>query len=287
MLSIGTFSRATHVSIRALRRYHEQGLLVPAEVDLDTGYRSYRREQILDAQLIRRLRGLDLPLAEVARVVQARDGQVTAAVLTDHRRALVQRRDDVARMLADLDRWREVGAALTVGTVYERVQRAEPVVCVRGRTTDDDYLGFFGAAFGRLQRHVAAADLQVTGPGGARFPARQWDPADVEVEAFLPVRRAVAGRGVDATRLPAGRLAVVLHAGGYDGIDDAHAELGGWAAERGMEPGGSLQELYLVSPAETPDPAAWRTEVGWLLDNDSHNDNDNDSDNDKVEEQTS
>ncbi|WP_241235664.1 MerR family DNA-binding transcriptional regulator [Streptomyces sp. KPB2] len=40
-LTIGEFSRVTHLSIRMLRRYHEQDLLVPAEVDPDTGYRYY------------------------------------------------------------------------------------------------------------------------------------------------------------------------------------------------------------------------------------------------------
>ncbi len=88
------------------------------------------------------------------------------------------------------------------------------------------------------------------------------------VEAFVPVRAPVAGRGVEVGRLPAGRLTVVLHAGGYDGIDDAHAALGSWAASAGVEPAGSVQELYLVSPGDTADPAAWHTEVGWLMSTD-------------------
>ena len=32
-LPIGDFSRMTHLSIKALRHYHEVGVLVPAEVD--------------------------------------------------------------------------------------------------------------------------------------------------------------------------------------------------------------------------------------------------------------
>jgi DNA-binding transcriptional MerR regulator len=40
MFSIGEFARLGAVSIRTLRLYDEIGLLPPAEVDPDTGYRS-------------------------------------------------------------------------------------------------------------------------------------------------------------------------------------------------------------------------------------------------------
>src|SRR5260370_356204 len=53
-LSIGEFSQITHLSVKTLRRYHEAGLLPPAEVDPDTGYRYYALTQVPTAQLIRR-----------------------------------------------------------------------------------------------------------------------------------------------------------------------------------------------------------------------------------------
>ncbi|NYV74338.1 MerR family transcriptional regulator, partial [Streptomyces sp. UH6] len=70
-LTIGEFSRITHLSIRALRRYHEQDLLVPAEVDPVTGYRYYAPEQVRPALAIRRFRELDLPLADLRRFIAA------------------------------------------------------------------------------------------------------------------------------------------------------------------------------------------------------------------------
>ena len=61
-LPIGDFSRATHLSVRMLRHYHELGLLEPVDVDLDSRYRRYAPEQIVTAQVIRRFRDLDMPL---------------------------------------------------------------------------------------------------------------------------------------------------------------------------------------------------------------------------------
>ena len=57
-LAIGVFSRASLLSIKMLRAYHEAGILVPASVDPRTGYRAYHPGQLIDASVIRRLRSL-------------------------------------------------------------------------------------------------------------------------------------------------------------------------------------------------------------------------------------
>jgi hypothetical protein len=77
LMSIGLFSRASLASVKALRLYHEQGLLIPAAVDSATGYRSSRVSQLADARVIKRLRDLDVPLRDVAHIVVSRDPQVT------------------------------------------------------------------------------------------------------------------------------------------------------------------------------------------------------------------
>ncbi len=61
-MSIGRFARRTGLSIGALRHYAEIGLLRPARVDADTGYRYYADEQVETARLIATLRDLDVPL---------------------------------------------------------------------------------------------------------------------------------------------------------------------------------------------------------------------------------
>ncbi len=46
MFSIGEFTRIGTVSIRTLRHYDEIGLLRPAKVDPETGYRGYSADQL-------------------------------------------------------------------------------------------------------------------------------------------------------------------------------------------------------------------------------------------------
>ena len=64
-LTIGDFSKATHLSVKMLRHYHEVGLLEPVEVDVGSGYRRYSAEQIVRAQVIRRFRDLEMPLEDI------------------------------------------------------------------------------------------------------------------------------------------------------------------------------------------------------------------------------
>ena len=83
-LSIGDFSQITHLSVKTLRRYHDAGLLEPAEVDPHTGYRYYATTQVPTAQVIRRFRDLGMPVREVGEVLSATDPQARSALIAGH-----------------------------------------------------------------------------------------------------------------------------------------------------------------------------------------------------------
>ncbi|MFC0866186.1 MerR family transcriptional regulator [Sphaerimonospora cavernae] len=68
LLTIGAFARAARLSPKALRLYDELGLLRPAAVDGESGYRYYDPGQLEQARLIAWLRRLGMPLARIRRV---------------------------------------------------------------------------------------------------------------------------------------------------------------------------------------------------------------------------
>ncbi|MEV4116661.1 MerR family transcriptional regulator [Nonomuraea sp. NPDC049695] len=68
LLTIGAFARAARLSPKALRLYDELGLLRPAAVDGESGYRFYDPAQLERARLIAWLRRLGMPLARIRRV---------------------------------------------------------------------------------------------------------------------------------------------------------------------------------------------------------------------------
>jgi DNA-binding transcriptional MerR regulator len=88
LLSIGRFARLAGLSIGALRHYHAAGLLSPARVDPQTGYRRYATAQLDDARLVARLRELNLPLSEIRALLAATPAERRAR-LAEHRSRLL------------------------------------------------------------------------------------------------------------------------------------------------------------------------------------------------------
>ena len=69
MFSTGEFARLGGVSVRTLRHYDEVGLLRPATVDPDTGYRGYSAQQLEQLNRIMALKELGLSLTQARRLL--------------------------------------------------------------------------------------------------------------------------------------------------------------------------------------------------------------------------
>lgn len=101
MRSIGQMARASGLSVSALRFYDGAGILVPAFVDPETGYRWYGPEQVQPAQLVAGLRRVGMPLAEIALVLRQRsDPAAVRRLLDTHLRRLQDGLADARRELS-------------------------------------------------------------------------------------------------------------------------------------------------------------------------------------------
>lgn len=268
LLRIGDFSRASSLSVKALRAYHEAGLLVPAEVDPRTGYRSYSVAQLTDAAIIRRLRLLDVPLEAIREVLEARDPAVTKKVLGDHGAVLQER---IAMMQRSIDELQGALDAPALHTpVHRRHEPAATVLTFTGTVSEASWLAFLDRTFAALSDAAAASNAIVVGPFGGCYPTLLDDDAQ-EVVAFLPVAVApllpppVRAAGVQVGELSATDLAVLAHHGGYDDMDDTYRNLGAWVAKHAEPADLPVRELYVVGRTDTDDPDELRTELCWPL----------------------
>lgn len=266
LLPIGMFSRASSLSIKALRAYHEQALLVPASVDPRTGYRAYTVDQLADAAIIVRLRALDVPLEQVRSVLQRRDPAHTAAVLAGHAATMRRRLAETQRIVAELQ---AALAPVTHTPVHVRVEPATHALFVRGRVEVDVFAEFLAWGYGRLAEVLFAAGVMPAGPAGALYAAELAEDDVETVEAFLPIAEPFAPpageRDCVIGEVPAATVAVLVHTGGYDTIGDTYRALGAWVARHAAHAGERVREWYLVGPDDVEDPADYRTELAWPI----------------------
>lgn len=88
---IGRFARLVGLSVGALRHYDDLDILRPARVDPETGYRSYRRDQLEAGRIIARLRDLELPLEGIRAYLATDDPAERRRLLNAHRRRIEAR----------------------------------------------------------------------------------------------------------------------------------------------------------------------------------------------------
>ena len=65
LYKIGMFAQMNHITIKTLRFYEEQGLLLPAYVDGENGYRYYTMNQMADIQRITALKQAGFTLDDI------------------------------------------------------------------------------------------------------------------------------------------------------------------------------------------------------------------------------
>lgn len=266
LLPIGMFSRASSLSIKALRAYHESGMLVPARVDPKTGYRAYTADQLADAAIVVRLRALDLPLEQVRAILHARDPELTRQILTNHRVAMQARLAETERIVAEL----QSGVAPVTHTpVHLRFEAATHTVRVVDDVDEDGFWQWLSETFARLAKFLAHIGVEASGPAGALYDAEILDEGPARVEAYVPVAEPLvvprAQVGVSVGELPATWAAVLVHAGSYDSIGDTYLTLGAWVARHAEHAAERIREWYLVGPHDTPDQNGYRTEIAWPI----------------------
>ncbi len=247
-IAIGDFSRMTHLSIKALRHYHDVGVLVPAEVDPSSGYRFYKVDQVPVAQVIRRFRDLGMPLEDIKAVLQAGDPAARTGVIVAHldrmQTQMSQIQDTVASLRALLE-----GPPPPV-PVEHRTVPAVPALAIAERVTMAELEAWWADAFDELHAAVGAAGI-TPGIGGGLYPGELFEVEVADIVAFLPVPADVPGTSrAKVIEIPGAELAVAVHRGPFAELDRTYAAVGTHVAERELGVDGPIREYYLETDIE-------------------------------------
>jgi DNA-binding transcriptional MerR regulator len=233
MFSIGEFSRITALTIKTLRFYHQEGVLVPSHVDPASGYRYYDEN--------------DLETARVITYLRSAEDSALADALERHQTAIEERMRHYRKVIRSLrefiDHERQLRSRMETATSQVSETTLEPMLIasirMRGHYAD------CSKAFGRMGRTFRR---DVAGPAFLLHHLTEYRENDADFEACFPVRRERTAEGIEVRELPRCRAVTLQHRGSYHTIAGSYAIVFRAIKARGHEIVIPTREVYLRGP---------------------------------------
>lgn len=266
LLSTGTFADLSRLSLKALRLYNQLDILRPLHIDPQNGYRYYARDQLPRARMIRNMRNMEMPLAEIRRVLAVADVSLAQAELVirqyiELRTQQLERIQLLARQFTQ--QLKPEANTMNLEVEVKDIPTQQIISITRRHTVDG--LGKqeqqdIGALFSLASEYGAR-------PDGAPFgiyhgPVNETE--DGPVETCLAVQGKVDSRGdIEAKQLEGGKAACVVIKGElchYPELLSAYDAAADWIQKNGYETAQPPREVWYTGPG--PD-AKW--EIVWLF----------------------
>ncbi|HKC44786.1 MAG TPA: MerR family transcriptional regulator [Burkholderiales bacterium] len=258
MFKIGEFSRIARVSCRLLRYYEELGLMRPARIDGDSGYRYYSASQLPRLNRILVLRELGLSLEQIGRILT---DELPASEL---RGMLLMRRAEVEQSLeTEAQRLRQIetriaqieaSGELTADDVVLREEPAHKLLSMRQTIASFvEGIRLIGELVEAVPRVVGTRAL---GQFVAIAHAQEFEPDNIDVEFGFFLQGSVG----DGIHLPDGRkltvrdvprverLAACVRIGSPQAAHLTTARIGLFIEANGYRICGPSREVFLQRP---------------------------------------
>lgn len=164
LFSTGEIAKLCNISRKTLLFYDRIGIITPAYVDEDNGYRYYARRQIHTLELILTLRSLDLPLAHIQSYLKNKS-------LENYKQLLIKQNEIIEKRIYELKETRkELYHQISTISQYENTTLEKYVI----EKSEEEYLfiskeipinsnmksrnKIYGAHFSELQKYVKCSN---------------------------------------------------------------------------------------------------------------------------------
>lgn len=258
MFKIGEFSKLSMLTVKALRFYEKQGLLIPAEVDRQSGYRFYEANQLETAAKIKALRQLDIGVDEIKAYL---GGVPLKSILDSKKDELIKKQTDINSQLSVINylmedkemKYQAVVKEITETVVYseERVLKDYSEVSALVLSSSSECL--------RLNPNIECVKPDYC------F-CEYLDGEHKESDILVRYSQAVTKPGIENERikfrtLPATKAICIYHKGSYDYLGEAYAYIMKYAAENGYKIADFPRECYIDGIWNKENPEDWLTEI--------------------------
>ena len=258
MLKIGEFSRLSMLTIKALRFYEKEGLLLPARVDQESGYRFYETDQLAAAATIKALRQLDFTVDEI----KAHLGGIPLQDALSRKKAeLQQRQSDISARISIINYLLEE-SKMKYQTIVKEID--ETIVYSEERVLEN-YSDVTTLVLESAEECLRLnPDIECVSPDYSF--CEYLDGEYKESNIRMRYSQAVTRTGIENERikfraLPATKALCIYHKGSYDRLGEAYSFIYNYAEQNGYEIAEFHRECYIDGIWNKEDPEDWLTEI--------------------------
>ena len=266
LLSTGTFADLSRLSLKALRLYNQLDILRPIHTDPQTGYRYYGPDQLPRARMIRNMRDMDMPLAEIRRVLAVADVSQaqTELVIRQYLERRTQQLEQIQMLARQFLQQLKTEANKMNLEVEVKEIPTQHIISITRRHTVDGLGKQEEQDIGALFSLAGESGVQTIGAPFGIYHGPVSETEDGPVETCLAVEGQVEGRGdIEVKQLEGGKAACVVITGEqchYPELLGAYDAAADWIQKNGYETDGPPREVWYTGPG----PAA-KWEIVWLF----------------------
>lgn len=277
LYKIGDAAALCSVSVKTLRYYDQIGLVM-AEKNPETGYRYYRKEQLLRIQLIKRLKELNFALDEIqeflsgsnmnfleesirAKIESIEIQMETLRALHSDAKAFLSRLNQRSTILSNRNP-NMTPEEFSLNSLCVEQIPSKNVLSIRkiqkNYRNEEVNIDRWGELLelARQERAIPIGPITVAYHNG---PLEQFYNNTCDYEVYMEV---MGGEGSPHFRQTESYQAVTtVHVGGYDGLIKPCLLAMQWANENGYRIAGPMNDMFIVSPIDTRDEAEYLTKI--------------------------
>ena len=258
LYKIGMFAAMNHVTVKALRFYEEQGLLMPASIHPETGYRYYTLSQMEVLHRITALKLAGFTLEEIARINSGADEE---AVLLKKKSELLAKIADLTRQVAVVDGYLSKGKrGLSTPVLIKTIpETTVAYMRIRLESYDDlfERMPEMGALMEKAGCVCALPEYCFTG-----YSEPGYKDGDILVDICESVVEAKKEIGdLKFKTLPEIRAACVFHKGSYRTFPASYELVLRYIEGNGYEIAGEIRESYIDGVWNKEEEDQWLSEI--------------------------
>ena len=258
LYKIGMFAAMNHMTVKTLRFYEEQGLLMPALIHPETGYRYYTLSQMAVLHQISALKQAGFTLEEIAHINAGADEE---AVLLKKKAELLAKIADLTRQIAVVDGYLSKKKTGLSAPVLIKTIPQTTVAFMRIRLKSYDCLFDRMPEMGTLMEK-AGCECALPEYCFTAYPEAGYKDADILVDICESVVAAKKETGdLRFKTLPEIQAACVFHKGSYRTFAESYETVLRYIEENGYEIAGEIRESYIDGVWNKDDESQWLSEI--------------------------